>query len=215
MDLARFIDSTILKPDTTIADIKKLCEDAKTHGFAAVCVPPFFVKDAVKELEGSSVTTCTVVGFPMGYSATPAKVEEIKKAIDEGATELDCVINICAVKSKQWNYVRNEIDSMAMACQMRGKIIKLILETGLLTELEITKLCEMATEVKVNFVKTSTGINGKGASVKIVDLLRKKLPTSIKIKASGGIRDRKLAEELVAAGADRIGTSSGAEIVNN
>ncbi|MBI1225204.1 MAG: deoxyribose-phosphate aldolase [Bacteroidetes bacterium] len=215
MDLARFIDATILKPDTTLADIKKLCEDAKTYDFSAVCVPPFFVKDAVKALEGTRVTICTVVGFPMGYSATPAKVEEIKKAIDEGATELDCVINICAVKSKQWNYVRNEIDSMAMACQMRGKTIKLILETGLLTDAEITKLCEMAAEVKVNFVKTSTGINGKGASVKIIESLRKKLPTSIKIKASGGIRDRKLAEELVAAGADRIGTSSGADIVNS
>lgn len=215
MDLARFIDATILKPDTTLADIKKLCEDAKKHGFAAVCVPPFFVKDAVKALEGTPVMTSTVVGFPMGYSATPAKVEEIKKAIDEGATELDCVINICAVKSKQWNYVRNEIDSMAMACQMRGKTIKLILETGLMNEAEVTKLCEMAAEVKVNFVKTSTGVNGKGATVQIVESLRKKLPSTVKIKASGGIRDRKFAEELIAAGADRIGTSVGATIVNN
>ncbi len=215
MDLARFIDATILKPDTTLADIKKLCDDAKKHEFASVCVPPFFVKDAVKALDGTPVVVSTVVGFPMGYSATPAKVEEIKKAIDEGATELDCVINICAVKSKQWSYVRNEIDSMAMACQMRGKTIKLIIETGLLTEAEIVKLCEMANEVKVNFVKTSTGVNGKGASVKIIELLRKKLPPSIKIKASGGIRDRKFAEELVAAGADRIGTSAGTTIVNS
>ncbi|MCF8247341.1 MAG: deoxyribose-phosphate aldolase [Saprospiraceae bacterium] len=214
MDLARYIDATILKPDTTLADIKKLCEDAKKHGFVAVCVPPFFVKDAVKALDGTPVIISTVVGFPMGYSATPAKVEEIKKAIDEGATELDCVINICAVKSKQWSYVRNEIDSMAMACQMRGKTIKLILETGLLTETEIVKLCEIATEVKVNFVKTSTGVNGKGASVKIIESLRKKLPPTIKIKASGGIRDRKFAEELAAAGADRIGTSAGTAIVN-
>lgn len=215
MDIARFIDATILKPDTTLADVKKLCEEADRHGFVAVCVPPFFVKDAVKMLEDSRVIISTVVGFPMGYSATPAKVEEIKKAIDEGATELDCVINICGVKSKQWNYVRNEIDSMAMACQMRGKAIKLILETGLLTDVEISKLCEMATEVKVNFVKTSTGINGNGASVQIVETLRKKLPKSVKIKASGGIRDRKFAEELIAAGADRIGTSAGTSIINN
>ena len=215
MDLARFIDATILKPDTTLADIKKLCDDAKKHEFASVCVPPFFVKDAFKALDGTPVIVSTVVGFPMGYSATPAKVEEIKKAIDEGATELDCVINICAVKSKQWSYVRNEIDSMALACQMRGKTIKLIIETGLLTEAEIVKLCEMATEVKVNFVKTSTGVNGKGASVKIIEMLRKKLPPSIKIKASGGIRDRKFAEELVAAGADRIGTSAGTTIVTS
>jgi len=214
MDLARFIDATILKPDTTLADVKTLCEEAKQYGFATVCVPPFFVKDAVKALEGTPVLTSTVVGFPMGYSATPAKVEEIKKAIDEGATELDCVINLCAVKSKQWNYVRNEMDSMAMACQMRGKTIKVILETGLLNETEVAKLCEMAAEVKVNFIKTSTGVNGKGATAPIVASLRKKLPAFIKIKASGGIRERKFAEELIAAGADRIGTSSGAAIVN-
>ena len=213
MDLARFIDSTILKPDTTLAEIKKLCEEAKQYEFMAVCVPPFYVKDAAKLLEGSPVKVGTVVGFPMGYSATPGKVEEIKKAIDEGATELDCVINICAVKSKQWNYVRNEIESMAMACQMRGKTIKLILETGLMTDAELAKLCELSAEVKVNFVKTSTGVNGKGASVQIVDSLRKKLPPTVKIKASGGIRDRKLAEELIAAGADRIGTSVGVALV--
>lgn len=207
------IDGTILKPDTTLAEVKKLCEEAKACGFAAVCVPPFYVKEAVKSLEGSTVKTCTVVGFPMGYSATPAKVEEIKKAIDEGAVELDCVINIAAVKSKQWNYVRNEVESMSLACQMRGKIIKLIIETGLINEAEMTKLCEIATEVKVDFVKTSTGINGKGASVAIIESLRSKLPSEIKLKASGGIRDRKFAEELVAAGADRIGTSVGAAIV--
>lgn len=215
MDLARFIDATILKPDTNPAEVKKLCEEAVQYGFAAVCVPPFFVKDAARALEGTKVNVCTVVGFPMGYSATPAKVEEIKKAIDEGASELDCVINICAVKSKQWNYVRNEIDSMAMASQMRGKVIKLIIETGLLTEAEISKTCELAAEVQVNFVKTSTGINGKGASVAIIESLRKKLPASIKIKASGGIRDRKFAEELVAAGADRIGTSVGVSIITS
>jgi deoxyribose-phosphate aldolase len=214
MDLARYIDATILKPDTTLADVQKLCEEAKTHGFKAVCVPPFYVKEAVKNLEGSEVKTSTVVGFPMGYSATPAKVEEIKKAIDEGAVELDCVINIAAVKSKQWNYVRNEIESMALACQMRGKTIKLIIETGLITEPEMSKLCEMAAEVKVDFVKTSTGVNGKGASVAIIESLRKKLPSTIKLKASGGIRDRKFAEELIAAGADRIGTSVGAALVN-
>lgn len=214
MDLARYIDATILKPDTTLADVKKLCEDAKTLKFAAVCIPPFYVKEAVKALDGTHVKTCTVVGFPMGYSATPAKVEEIKKAIDEGAVELDCVINIAAVKSKQWNYVRNEIESMALACQMRGKIIKLIVETGLITDVELAKLCELAAEVKVDFVKTSTGVNGNGATVAIIETLRQKLPQTIKIKASGGIRDRKFAEQLVAAGADRIGTSVGPDLVN-
>jgi len=215
MDLARFVDATILKPDTTLDDVKLLCEEAMKYGFAAVCIPPFYVKDAVKVLEGTGVNVSTVVGFPMGYSATPAKVEEIKRAIDEGAKEMDCVINIGAVKSKQWNYVRNEIDSMTLACQMRGKIIKLIIETGLLTEAEIAKVCELAADVKVDFVKTSTGINGKGASVPIIESLRKKLPATIKIKASGGIRDRKFAEELIAAGASRIGTSAGANMMNS
>ncbi|MBI5915842.1 MAG: deoxyribose-phosphate aldolase [Bacteroidetes bacterium] len=214
MDLARFIDHTILKPDCALADIKKLCEEADLYGFATVCVPPYFVKDATKALENRIPKISTVVGFPFGYSATPAKVEEIKKAIDEGATELDAVLNICAIKSKQWNYVRNEFESLSTASHMRGKVIKIIFETGLLTEAEILKLCEFAAEAQVDFVKTSTGFNGPGATVGVVGLLRKKLPASIKIKASGGIRDRQFAEELIASGAERIGTSSGVKIVN-
>jgi deoxyribose-phosphate aldolase len=215
MDLARYIDSTILKPDTTLAEVKKLCDEAREHHFAAVCVPPFFVKDAAKLLDGAAVKVSSVAGFPMGYAATPAKVEEIKRAIDEGAVEMDCVINLCAVKGKQWNHVRNEMESMATACHMRGKLLKVIFETGLLTEAEISKLCEIAAAAQIDFAKTSTGFGGKGASVGVVELLSKKLPPTVRIKASGGIRDRQLAEKLIAAGADRIGTSAGVAIVNS
>ena len=132
MQLAEKIDHTLLKPDCTLENIKTVCEEAKTHRFFSVCVPPFYVKDAVQFLEDESVKVATVIGFPMGYATTPAKVEEIKRAIDEGADEVDAVVNICAVKSGNWNYVRNDIDSMTRIAHMRGKIIKVI-ASGLYT----------------------------------------------------------------------------------
>lgn len=213
MTLEKFIDHTILKPDCTIDDVRKLCEEAVAYGFYAVCVPPYFVKNAKQFLEKSSVKLSTVVGFPMGYSTTSAKVEEIKKAVDEGVDELDVVINICAVKSGNWNYVQNDIDSMTTAVHIKGKQIKVILETGLMTEAEIRRLCQICQEVGPNFVKTSTGFNGGGATVPAVRLLRECLDSKIKIKASGGIRTREDAIAMVEAGADRIGTSSGVKIV--
>ena len=213
MNLARYIDHTILKPDCTLAEVKKCCEEALRHQFAAVCVPPFYVKDAASLLEKSVVKIATVVGFPMGYAATASKVEEIKRAIDEGSDELDAVINLCAVKSGNWNHLRNEIETLTTACHMKGKVLKLILETGLLTEAEMLKLCKISGEVGVDFVKTSTGVNGPGASAEVVRFLRNNLPAEIKIKASGGIRDRHFAKELVSCGADRIGSSSGVSIV--
>lgn len=215
MNLARYIDHTILKPDCSLAEIKKCCDEAVQYQFAAVCVPPYYVKDAVASLEKSTVKISTVVGFPMGYATTPAKVEEIKRAIDEGADELDAVINLCAVKNKNWNHVKNEVETLTTACHMKGKILKLILETGLLSEEEILRLCKISSDVGVDFVKTSTGINAAGASPEIVRFLRKNLPSDIKIKASGGIRDRNFAEELISCGADRLGSSAGVAIVNS
>jgi deoxyribose-phosphate aldolase len=214
MDLASIIDHTILRQDCVFNDIKNICEEALKFGFAAVCIPPFYVKDAVRLLENSDVNVATVVAFPMGYAPVASKVEEIKRAIDEGTDEVDAVINLCAVKNNNWNFVRNEIESMTTASHMRGKIIKLILETGLLEQPEILKLCDICKELEVDFVKTSTGFQGQGASVEVVSLLRANLPKTIKIKASGGIRDRQFAEQLVQAGADRIGTSSGVAIVS-
>ncbi len=213
MDLAHFIDHTLLKPDCTLSEIKQLCEEALQHQFAAVCVPPYYVKDANNVLEKSEVKVSTVIGFPMGYASTPSKVEEIKRAIDEGADEMDAVINICAVKNQNWNFIRNEMESLATACHMRGKILKIILETGLMSEAEIIKLCEIATDAQTDYVKTSTGYLGQGATVEVVRLMRKVLPAAIKIKASGGIRDRQFAEQLVAAGANRLGSSSGIAIL--
>lgn len=207
------IDHTTLKIDTKNTDIKKLCSEAETYNFYAVCVPPYFVRNASMLLKDSEVKIATVIGFPLGYSATPSKAAEIQKAIDDGADELDVVINVSAVKSGDWNYVQNDIKTVALATQMKGKVIKVILETGLLNKKEIKKLCEICTDVGVDYVKTSTGFNGEGATLEVVELLRENLPGSIKIKASGGIRTTKKAKEMIEAGADRLGTSSSIRIV--
>lgn len=208
MDISPYIDFTLLKADTTPDDIRKLCELAVKYQFASVCVPPFYVKQAAEQLADAKVKIATVVGFPMGYAATPAKVEEIKKALDDGADEVDAVINLCAVKSGNWNYVRNDMDSMTTAVHLKGKTIKIIIETGLLSEAEIKKLCELALDIKPNFIKTSTGFNGEGATVQSVQLLHKLLAGKIRIKASGGIRTPEDAARFIEAGAARIGTSS-------
>ncbi len=208
MNISPYIDFTLLKADATPDDIRKLCELAAKYQFASVCVPPFYVKQAAEQLADTKVKIATVVGFPMGYAATPAKVEEIKKALDDGADEVDAVINLCAVKSGNWNYVRNDMDSMTTAVHLKGKVIKIIIETGLLSEAEIKKLCELALDINPNFVKTSTGFNGEGATAQGVQLLYKLLAGKIRIKASGGIRTPEDAARLIEAGAARIGTSS-------
>ncbi len=214
MELAGYIDHTLLQPDTRGEDIKKLCEEALAYHFASVCVPPFYVKDAFNLLDNTPVKVSTVVGFPLGYSTTSAKVEEIKRALDEGSNEVDVVVNIAAVKNGSWNYVQNDIASMTTAVHLKGKMVKIILETGLMTREEIDRLGEICLEVEPDFVKTSTGFNGKGATVTVVRHLHELLAESpIKIKASGGIRKLKDAQAMVEAGATRIGTSSGVKIM--
>lgn len=208
-NLAPFIDHTILRPDTVAADIRQLCDEAQQWGFAAVCVPPYYVSHAARFLEESTVRVATVAGFPMGYATTAAKIEEIKRAIDDDADELDVVINLAALKTGDLKYVRDDIDRMTTMVQMKGKVIKVILETGLLTEDEIVSLCQMCWELKVDYVKTSTGFNGGGATLPTIQLMHSLLKGEVKIKASGGIRTREDALRLIAAGADRIGTSSG------
>lgn len=214
MDLAKYIDHTVLKPTTTAADIRILCGEAISHHFHAVCVPPFYVPEASQALADYSVKVATVIGFPLGYSATAAKVEEIKRGMDEGAQEFDVVINLAAVKSGNWNFVRNDIDRMTTAVHLRGKIIKIIIETGLLTEEEIKAVCHICNELEVDYVKTSTGFNSDGASPLMVELLRQELIPSIKIKASGGIRTADQARQLLSLGADRIGTSASVAIIS-
>jgi deoxyribose-phosphate aldolase len=213
MNLASKIDHTLLKADASEKEVKKICSEAKEFGFAAVCIPPYFVRKCKIWLSGTNVKVATVVGFPLGYAHTPAKVEEARRAIDEGADEVDMVINIIALKAGDWNYLKNELTSAATIVQLRGGKLKVILETGLLTDTEIIKACELCAEMTVDFVKTSTGFIKPGATVEAVKLLRANLPKSVKIKASGGIRDKEFALQLIAAGADRLGCSTSVSII--
>ncbi|HRN95537.1 MAG: deoxyribose-phosphate aldolase [Chitinophagales bacterium] len=213
MKLASYIDHTLLKADTSEAEIEQLCNEAKEHNFVAVCVPPYFVRKCKQWLKDSDVKIATVVGFPLGYAHTPAKVEEARRAIDEGANEIDMVINIIALKANDLNYLKNELTSAATIVQLRGGKLKVILETGLLTQEEMLRACKLCTELSVDYVKTSTGFIEKGATVEDVKFLRANLPKSIKIKASGGIKTKEDAEALIKAGADRIGTSRGVALV--
>lgn len=214
LNLATFIEHTILKADCVEADIEKICAEAIEHNFKGVCVPPTYVNRAARLLQGKKSNVITVIGFPMGYSVTPVKVEEVRKAIDDGAAEIDMVINISAFKSKNYKAVQKDIESVADFTHLHNKLIKVIIETGLLTDEEIRKACNIAAKAGADFLKTSTGFNGAGASVNAVKIMRDVLPKKIKIKASGGIRERKFAIGLVEAGADRIGTSSGVNIVS-
>jgi deoxyribose-phosphate aldolase len=212
MNLNNYIEHTILKPDTTTDQIKELCQEAIDYEFAGVCVPPFFVKTAANLLDKHAIKVVTVVGFPMGYDSIPSKVEATKRAIDDGTDEVDMVINIAAVKDANWSHVSNDIDSVTTAVHLKGKIIKVILETALLSIAEIKKLCEICTKVGVDYVKTSTGVNAGGATIEMVQYLKENVE-GIKIKASGGIRTKEFATQLIEAGATRLGTSSGIKIV--
>lgn len=210
----QYIDHTILKPTTLLSDIEKLCAEAIEYKFAAVCVPPPFVKKAKELLQGSSVKTATVIGFPFGYSATEAKLAEVLLAIVDGADELDVVINLIALKNNDWQYLANEINHLMPIIKEKGKAIKIIIESGILTDDEIIKCCELYGAAGIDYLKTSTGYAEKGASLHAVSFFKKHLPPHVQIKASGGIRDFAFAQELVAAGATRLGCSASVAIVN-
>lgn len=213
MNLASYIEHTVLKPDCIKTDIKKVCEEALQYGFYGVCVPPFFVREAVQYLENSPVKVITVAGFPMGYAATPAKVEEVKRAIDEGADEIDVVVNICAIKNRSWSFVRNDIESVTRAAHLKGKVIKVIMETALLEKTDIQRLCELCSAIDVNFVKTATGFNEVNNTPELVAFIKQHLNKAVKIKVSGGIKTQAQAIALIEAGANRIGASGSLEIV--
>ena len=213
MILNKYIDHTILKPTTLISDIEKLCTEAKQYGFAAVCVPPNFVKKAKAFTEGSNVKVATVIGFPVGYSAVESKIAEILLAIVDGADELDVVINISAIKNNDWLYLADEINHIMPIIRSKNKVIKVIIESGILTDEEIIKCCDIYGLAGIDYLKTSTGYAEKGASVAAVKLFRLHLPENVQIKASGGIRDYTFAKELVDAGATRLGCSAGVAIV--
>ena len=212
MNIASYIDHTILKPTTTVDEIKKLCGEAAEFGFAAVCVPPPFVKISKELLINTNVKIATVMGFPFGYSAIEAKVAEVVLAIIDGADELDMVINLVALKNNDWTYLASEINAVMQVISAKRKTIKIIVESGILTDDEIIKCCDLYGAAGIHYLKTSTGYAEIGASVHAVKLMRKHLADAVKIKASGGIKTLKFAEELIAAGAHRLGCSSSVDI---
>ena len=214
MTLNAYIDHTILKPTTLVADIEKLCAEAVEYGFAAVCVPPNFVKTAKALVAGSAVKVVTVIGFPFGYSAVESKIAEIILAVVDGADELDIVANISAIKNADWAYLANELGHILPIVRSKKKIIKVIIESGLLTNEEIIKCCELYGVAGIDYLKTSTGYAEKGATIEAVQLFKAHLPSNVQIKASGGIRDYTFASQLVAAGATRLGCSASVSIVS-
>jgi deoxyribose-phosphate aldolase len=211
--VASYIDHTLLKSVCTSADIDRLCQEAVENRFAAVCIPPYLVKRAVGALKNSGVKTATVIGFPMGYSSVDSKMTETREAIADGAEELDVVINIIALKNFEWEYLNDEMQKLLGLIHEKAKVIKVIVESGVLTRDELLRCCTEYGRMNIDFMKTSTGYADKGASVSDVQLMRKHLPSKIKIKASGGIRHYTFAAELIAAGASRLGCSASLQIL--
>ncbi|MFY4774875.1 deoxyribose-phosphate aldolase [Metabacillus sp. RGM 3146] len=210
--IAKMIDHTALKAETTREQVEKLCEEAKQHHFASVCINPTWVETAAKLLDGSDVKVCTVIGFPLGANTPETKAFETKDAIEKGAAEVDMVINIGALKGKDYDLVERDIKSVVEAA--KGKALtKVIIETSLLTDDEKVKVSELAVKAGADFVKTSTGFSTGGATVQDIRLMRKTVGPDIGVKASGGVRDRKGAEEMIEAGATRIGASAGVSII--
>lgn len=211
--IAKFIDSTNLRPDATFKDIEKLCYDAIKYHFLAVCVNPCYVEFCSKILKASPVKICTVCGFPLGANLTETKIYEAQRACQGGAHEIDMVINIGALKSGNYKLVESDVSSIAKTLKS-GIILKVILETGLLTKEEKIKGCEVAKNSGAHFVKTSTGFSQTGATVEDVKLLRQTVGDDFGVKASGGIKDLKIALDMLRAGANRIGTSSAVKIIS-
>ncbi|HEV8572683.1 MAG TPA: deoxyribose-phosphate aldolase [Actinomycetota bacterium] len=212
-DLARFIDHTLLKPDATAADIDRLCDEAAQYGFAAVCLNPAWVKRAAEKLRGTPVRVASVVGFPFGATTSDVKALEARRAIRDGAREIDMVINIGALKSGDHALVRRDVEKVADACHEARAILKVIIEAALLSDEEKVMASHLAKEAKADFVKTSTGYGPGGATVEDVLLMRETVGPAMGVKAAGGIRTAEDVREMVAAGATRIGASAGVQIV--
>lgn len=211
MKYNKLIDHTVLKQNATLADIEKLCKEAIEFDFMSVCINPAYVSMCAELLKDSDVKVCTVIGFPLGANSTLVKVFETKDAVKNGADEIDMVINVTMLKDKQYNYVFNEIKAIKEACE--GKLLKVILETCLLTDEEIVKACELSKEAGADFVKTSTGFSTAGATTHHVALMRKTVGPDMGVKASGGVRTHEDLLAMVEAGANRIGTSAGCKII--
>jgi deoxyribose-phosphate aldolase len=212
-EVARYIDHTLLKPDATRDEILKVCEEGVRYGFASVCINPIWVREAACALRGSGVKVCTVIGFPLGANAPDTKSYEARRAIFDGASELDMVINVGALKSGDHDLVSRDIRGIVEVAHEVGYICKVIIETALLTDDEKVSACLIAKEAGADFVKTSTGFSTGGATVADVALMRRAVGGQMGVKASGGVRDLKQAQEMIRAGATRIGASVGVKII--
>lgn len=213
MNLAQYIDHTILKSNATQSEVEKICKEAITYGFASVCINQYYTKYVKEQLKGSDVKVCTVVGFPLGAVSSEVKAFETKKAIEDGAQEIDMVINIGALKDGDDVFVLKDIEAVVEAS--KEAVVKVIIETCLLTEEEKIRACELSVQAGADFVKTSTGFSSGGATVEDIQLMRKTVGTRARVKASGGVRDYEGALAVIEAGADRIGASAGIAIVEH
>jgi deoxyribose-phosphate aldolase len=207
-----FIDHTLLSADATLLQIHKLCEEAIAYKFATVCINPSYVSAATQSLKGSDVKVCTVVGFPLGATSTKSKVEEAKQAIEDGASEIDMVLHQGQLKSKEFQYVENDIRAVKKG--IGTHTLKVILEICNLTDEEIAEACQIAERAGADFVKTSTGFGSHGATLKAVQIMKENISNQVQIKASGGIRDSNTAQQYINMGVTRIGVSSGIAIVD-
>ena len=213
-DLARYIDHTLLKPDATASDIDVLCEEAREYGFAAVCVNPFWVKRAASNLRGTDVRVASVVGFPFGATTAEIKALEARRAIRDGAREIDMVMNVGALKSGFHDVVRDDVAKVADACHEAGAALKVIIEAALLSDEEKIVAAHLAKEARADFVKTSTGFGPGGATIEDVLLIRETVGPTLGVKAAGGVRTAEDVRDMIAAGATRIGASAGVAIVS-
>lgn len=214
MNIASYIEHTRLSPDTTLNQVENLCSEALQHAFHGVCIPPYFVPHTRKILgKNSPVKIVTVIGFPMGYHVYTSKAEEARKAMNDGAEELDMVINVAALKAGDYQTITNELDTLVTLSGFAGVVLKVIIESTLLLPDEIVKACLLCKEKKVNIVKTSTGMTGIPIVPETIRLIKNNIAPDMGIKASGGIKTQKDALALIQAGATRIGTSSGIQII--
>lgn len=211
MKRSKYIDHTLLKPEATQDQIEKLCQEAKQYDFASVCVNPYWVPFCKEELKDSDVKVCTVIGFPLGATSSASKAFETAQAIEQGADEVDMVMNIGELLAGHDQAVQKDIEAVVQAAQ--GKIVKVILETCLLNDAQIERACSLCVKAKADFVKTSTGFNSAGANTHVVEVMKQAVKGQAKVKAAGGVRNQADMDAMIAAGADRIGTSHGIELM--
>lgn len=211
MKRSKYIDHTLLKPEATQDQIEKLCQEAKQYDFASVCVNPYWVPFCKEELKDSDVKVCTVISFPLGATSSASKAFETAHAIEQGADEVDMVMNIGELLAGHDQAVQKDIEAVVQAAQ--GKIVKVILETCLLNDAQIERACSLCVKAKADFVKTSTGFNSAGANTHVVEVMKQAVKGQAKVKAAGGVRNQADMDAMIAAGADRIGTSHGIELM--